>query len=105
MADYPFDYKEVRALTPEQLFAVLDDWLNCNSSRSVPTGFSKALNSTHRTLQELAIGFLWNVLIQYGRDHQNEFCFDPRNEDAVMLCRKFVELVDKGELPTHLRYI
>jgi hypothetical protein len=107
MADYPFERDEVRQLTGEQLFKLLDDWINCNGniSNKLPTTFSIALNATHRTLQESFISMFFNVLVQYGKDHQEDYSFDDRNEDAVKLCRKLVALVEKEELPNYLRFI
>lgn len=106
MSQHPFDYKVVRELTPEQLFGVIDDWVNTHSSNISNAGFiTKALNGTHRTLQQNFVGMFFNVLVQYGQQHQGEFSFDARNEDAVMLCRKLAKLVEDGELETHLRYI
>lgn len=105
MRNHPFDYTEVRSLKPEELFSVIDEWVNCNASGGCPKGFSDALNSTHRTLQESFVAMMWNCLVQYGRDHQEEFSFDARNEDAVMLCRRLAGLVENEELTTYLRYI
>jgi hypothetical protein len=106
MADYPFKYEDVRSLTQEQLFGIIDDWINCNSwNRNDLTKFSDKLNRTHRTLQESFVAMFWSILVQYGRDHKEDYTFDPRNESAVMLCRRFVEMVDNKEVPTYLPYI
>lgn len=108
MADYPFDYQEVRKLTPEQLFQVIDDWLNCgNSGISNCLRFEQALSSTHRTLQQLFVGMMLKVLYEYGRRHATEWSYDLRNEDAVMACRDIVKHVDNGEVGNgiHFRYI
>lgn len=104
---YPFDHTEVRKLNQSQLFRLIDDWLNCNS-RTDYKEFSGMLNSTHRTLQQLLVGFFFKVLVQYGRDHCHEndaMDFDPRNQDAVMLCRNLAKQVDDGELKDYFRFI
>jgi len=101
---YPFDYKEVQGLSIVEIFNILDDWINCHSWVDI-AGFSEELNRTHRTLQQAMIHMFWKILLQYGRDHAVSFSYDGRNEDAVMLCRKLVELKEKGEVTEYLPYV
>lgn len=98
---YPLDYDTVRNLKPEELFSVIDDWINCHPS-PCPKAFRDALNSTHRTLQESFVQFFWTALLQYGRSNNS---YDDRNEDAVKLCRQLADMVEAGSFPEHLRYI
>jgi hypothetical protein len=106
MTDYPFDRVDIRSLTGEQMYKVLSDWINSHAMSGISSrGFSKELNASHRTLQESFISLVWAILLQYGKDHQEEFSFDARNEDAVKLCRKLVALVEKEELLNYLRFI
>lgn len=103
MASYPFPYEDVRALTVEQLFRLLDDWLNSNSfSDGDANLFDGCLRSTHRTLQQLMVGMFWKILVNYGTD-QNYF--DGRNESAVNLCKSLNEKVQREELPKYLPFI
>ena len=106
MADYPFDYQAVKTLTPEQLFAIIDDWLNsCNHGTQNTLKFERALSSTHRTLQQLFVGMMLKVLYEYGNSHKENWSYDLRNEDAVKACQDLVKYVDNADININFRYI
>lgn len=94
MAQYPFDYNEVRQLTVKQVFHILDDWMNTFNARS-PKEFNQCLMETHRTLQQTMVKFMFQVLYEYGKKSEYP---DGRNEQAVNACKWLASKVDAEEI-------
>lgn len=100
---YPFDYKQVSGLSSEEMFSVIEDWLNTGGERKQKE-FALALCRTHRTLQQLFVGLVFKTLLDYARKNPNKFS-DARNEASVELCHKLLALVESGELSEYFPYI
>lgn len=89
-------YSLAKSLTPENLAALLDDYLNLGGK-----GYREGreiglqLRLTHRTLQRLAICFAFGLIAGLS---EQEFT-DPRNETAIQTAKKVVQLLEAGELP------
>jgi hypothetical protein len=104
MGKNPLDRNATFQLSPEDLFALIDDWLNSmsNGGSKHEDLFTQALMNTHRTLQASFVRFVFHVLLKYGE--RTEY-FDPRNEDAVKLCKELGKMVERQDLNSYIRFI
>ena len=89
-------YALARSMTPENFTKLYDQYLNLGSK-----GFSEGkqiglnLRSTHRTLQRLAICFVFGLIVGLSEQQYS----DARNETAIETAKKLARMVENGELP------
>ena len=89
-------YSLAKSLTPGNLAALLDDYLNLGGK-----GYREGreigleLRFTHRTLQRLVICFAFGLIVGLS---EQEFT-DPRNETAIQTAKKVAKMLADGELP------
>src|SRR4030042_2593885 len=92
-------YTLAKSLTIENLAALLDDYLNFGGK-----GFREGkeiglqLRFTHRTLQRLAVCFVFGLIAGLSEQEYT----DSRNEPAIQTAKKLVQLMEAGELPVGL---
>jgi hypothetical protein len=92
-------YTLAKSLTLESFASMLDDFLNLGGK-----GFREGkevglqLRFTHRTLQRLAVCFAFGLIAGLSEQEYT----DPRNETAIQIAKKVVQLMEVGELPVGL---
>jgi hypothetical protein len=78
-------YALAKSMTPENVYAFLEDWVNNYSIREqVGHDLGVAITGWHRTLQASMVAVLLNALLAVGE----QVYTDPRNERAVDICRR-----------------
>ena len=92
-------YTLAKSLTIKNFATMLDDFLNLGGK-----GFREGkevglqLRFTHRTLQRLVVCFAFGLIAGLSEQEYT----DPRNETAIQTAKKFVQMMEAGELPVGL---
>lgn len=84
-----------RELTGEEMAQMLDEFVNGGGERETRAFVEQVTKRTHRTLQQ-RIAALFMRTIE-GWAALPEYSIDPRNEAAVKLSKRIVEVTDKCE--------
>jgi hypothetical protein len=79
---------------PQEVVRVVSVLINTMGDGDVISKFVEAMSREHRTLQQ---GFT-RLVVAWILDLAHREHYDLRNEASVMLARKIVELVGKGNL-------
>jgi hypothetical protein len=85
-----------RLMTAENFTALFDDFLNLGG-KDFREGkeIGLQLRFTHRTLQRLAICFVFGIIV--GLSEQDYT--DPRNQEAIQTAKKVARMMEAGEFP------
>jgi len=92
-------HQVAKSLTSENFAALLDEYLNLGG-KDLYEGkeIGLQLRYTHRTLQRLAICFVFGIIVGLSEQEYT----DARNETAIQTAQKVAEMLEAGKFPLGL---